>query len=440
MKKLLVVLLSLGLILAFGMTASAQTSVKFSGYYYVVGAYNDNLALSGSDKAYSKAYFYNAARVQTDFKVAEGLTFTTRFDAKDKQWGNTNWSGGTDDKSNSQKAAVAGGTPLIQENLELEHAYVNFKTGMGSFVVGYQATDTWGTVFADTPGSRAKIVYTLPVSPVVLGAAYEKVFESTGSSTAAYAGRTSADNDTYALSGTYLFKGGAAGLLLKYTDYNSSRPASNFKTELYSVSPYIKGQFGPVYVEGELVYIGGKLMKYDNATYGNDVTKEGLGVYALAKVNLGPAYVGGQFGFSSGDPDNPTATTTTGAKTGPPSSTSWVPTLIWGEANLNTWSMGGVQNPNKTNMFLYNVFGGFNVTPKFNIEAAVSMMNADKTLTGVAKEYGTEADIKATYKIYDNLTYMVGAGYLWTGNYYKGASNASIGNDYIVLNRLTVNF
>ena len=36
MKKLLVVLLSLGLIVAFGMTASAA-DVKFSGGYYVVG-------------------------------------------------------------------------------------------------------------------------------------------------------------------------------------------------------------------------------------------------------------------------------------------------------------------------------------------------------------------------------------------------------------------
>ena len=44
MKKFLVVLLSLGLIVAFGMTASAQMSVKFSGQYYVNGVYEDNRA------------------------------------------------------------------------------------------------------------------------------------------------------------------------------------------------------------------------------------------------------------------------------------------------------------------------------------------------------------------------------------------------------------
>jgi len=49
-------------------------------------------------------------------------------------------------------------------------------------------------------------------------------------------------------------------------------------------------------------------------------------------------------------------------------------------------------------------------------------------------------DVSATYKIYDNLSYMVGAGYLWTGDYFKGAKNATIGNDYAILNKLTLNF
>ena len=45
MKKFLVVLLSLGLIVAFGATASAA-DVKFGGSYYVVGVYENNPLLS----------------------------------------------------------------------------------------------------------------------------------------------------------------------------------------------------------------------------------------------------------------------------------------------------------------------------------------------------------------------------------------------------------
>jgi hypothetical protein len=59
----------------------------------------------------------------------------------------------------------------------------------------------------------------------------------------------------------------------------------------------------------------------------------------------------------------------------------------------------------------------------------------------VSKDMGFEFDVTAKYKIYDNLTYMVGAGYLWTGDYFKGTNSAnSVGNDYLLMNRLSLSF
>ena len=90
---------------------------------------------------------------------------------------------------------------------------------------------------------------------------------------------------------------------------------------------------------------------------------------------------------------------------------------------------------------LYNVFAGFNPTPKINVEGAVSYMTVDKKPNAFdSDKLGWEADIKASYKIYDNLTYMVGAGYFWTGDYFKGSTNAQTGNDYLLMNQLTLNF
>ena len=101
MKKLLVVLLALGLIAAFSMTASAA-DVKFAGQYYVVGVYESNRSLRDEDQTTSRAYAWTRTRVQTVFQVAEGLSFTTRFDAFEKQWGATNRSSSlAEDKSNS---------------------------------------------------------------------------------------------------------------------------------------------------------------------------------------------------------------------------------------------------------------------------------------------------------------------------------------------------
>ncbi len=40
----------------------------------------------------------------------------------------------------------------------------------------------------------------------------------------------------------------------------------------------------------------------------------------------------------------------------------------------------------------------------------------------MSRDYGYEVDLTATYKITNNLSYMLGAGYLFTGEYYKGAT------------------
>ncbi|MBU3901710.1 alginate export family protein, partial [Patescibacteria group bacterium] len=99
-------------------------------------------------------------------------------------------------------------------------------------------------------------------------------------------------------------------------------------------------------------------------------------------------------------------------------------------------------NLNKQNLIAYNVFGGFNVTPKLGFDVQFWLLQADRAPTGyVSKDYGYEIDATATYKIYDNLSYMVGLGYFMTGDYFKGTNSSNkVGNDYLLLNKLTLNF
>ena len=85
MKKFWIVLLALGLVAGFAMSASAA-DVKFSGSYYVYGIYVDNPAMVKDGKV-PQAYYHQRLRVQTEFKVAEGLALVTRFDALEKPWG-----------------------------------------------------------------------------------------------------------------------------------------------------------------------------------------------------------------------------------------------------------------------------------------------------------------------------------------------------------------
>jgi len=444
MKKLLVVLLSLGLIVAFGMTASAA-DVKFSGGYYVVGAYMSNPSAVDSN-GYSKAFFYQRVRLQPVFQIAEGLTFTARVDALEKQWGNVTWKGGYSDEPLSRKVTPQGGgepTRGIQENFEFERGYVTFKTAIGGFQVGYQAADEWGTVFGDNGTTRPRILYQLPAGPMTIFAIYEKFYE-TATATGVNLRKADADYDTYALAGIFKFKGGEAGLLAKYYVDATKRDATlgGYRSNIYLISPYAKATFGPVYFEAEFDYFGGKAAEFDVAGTNKDMA--GWGAYALAKVNLGPANVGALFGYSTGDDGKDAAKVTTNPGGG---GTSWNPALILMNDDLNTWSGGnsttspaGVTSK-KQNMMLAQVFGGFDVTPKFNLGAAVTYAKAIEKLTFVDDKLGTEFDVTATYKIYDNLSYMLGAGYLMVGDYFKGASASNqVGNDYLLMNKLTLSF
>ena len=508
MKKLLVVLLSLGLIVAFGATASAA-DVKFGGSYYLVGVYENNPLLTPDETAgyshYSKAFFYQRFRLQPVLQIAEGLTFTFRLDALEKVWGSTNQVGNSvyagqstpDDltasrKYNYQAATTSGGAPFnnatsnpkIQESLEFERAYVTFMTGIGQFDVGYQNVDDWGTDFGDYSNSRPKIGFMTKVGPMILGLAYEKVYENMGTTQILTSPVTvypqenavDADKDSYAVYGIYKDKGVEAGLLYKYYAFNSSRP-SGIKSAYNLISPYVKATFGPVYVEGEATYWFGKFAGFEDPYVGflagtNDVDLQAYSAYLKGKINVGPAYFGALFSYASGDDLGDKTKAKTALSGGGP---NFAPALILMNDGLNTQTggctgcnpgklisttgtlgRGGVdQNAvtsKKYNTVIYNAFAGFNPTPKLNVEAALTYATVDKKAmsrvfaTGVVTEavsdkLGTEFDVKATYKIYDNLTYMVGAGYLWTGDYFKG-SNASnkIDNDYILLNQLTLSF
>jgi hypothetical protein len=421
--------------------------MKVGGSYYLVGVYNDNPTVSPT--GYSRAYFFQQVRLQPVFQIAEGLTFTARMDALEKKWGNTNWMRGAstigDERTSSRPSLGVSGS-LAQENIEFERAYVTFMTGIGQFEAGYRAANAWGTTFGDSGTTLPGIAFATKLGPIQLAAMYEKVFEADGvvlPTAAGRAGFVDADYDTYALAAVYKDKAIEAGLLYKYyvNKANRTSVAAARSAKTNNVSPYMKATFGPVYVEAEASYWFGKAAEYDTGVVATDVDLKGWNAYLHAKMNLGPAYVGAQIGFASGD-DGSDATKSKAHPGG--GGSSWNPALILMNDDINTWQ-GGVQYTNsKTNMNLYNIYAGFNPMPKLNIQAALTYATQNKMLAATparSKKLGTEFDVTATYKIYDNLSYMVGAGYLWTGDYFKGTLGTTlIDDDYLVMNKLTLSF
>jgi hypothetical protein len=455
MKKYWIVLLSLGLLAAFSIPAFA-VDVKFSGEYKVFGWYDDNPTLlkRNTDNAGTKqsavAFFSQRLRIQTDFKVAEGLILTTRFDALEKKWGDATWSGSTAyQDATASRPQNTESAAKTQENIEFERAYLTFVTGIGAFQVGYQNF----TAFGPDPGNSSTtwpgIKYILPIGDLTFLLALEKRAES---STPTGIGTTSdADGNVYDLGVIYKFGAGDAGVIIQKADAKMLRPVANVALEYFVVDAYVRATFGPVYFEVEPVYIGGDYMKFDSGT---TIKAEGIMGFAQVRVNLNPVYVGAYLGYAPGDDINTADKKEGGWGASLSAGSDFKPCLMlynddyarmFARTGGTAFNGGGIAalGSYMDNIWFTQVYVGVKPTAKLDIKASYTSATADKDVVQgqVSKNYGQEIDLTATYKIYDNLEYMIGGAYFITGDYFKGASSSTqIDNDYLLLHRLTLTF
>ncbi|MCX5834562.1 MAG: hypothetical protein NTV99_08660, partial [Deltaproteobacteria bacterium] len=468
MRKILVALFVLGIVVALSAPASA-VDVKISGQYYVVGAFESNPSLRTEDgrnqlttqsgRASSAAWVAQRLRLQPEFKIAEGLTLTTRFDALEKKWGDVSWGQNgiyTYDNTNRPVDRTAanltnplttGANIRTQENIEWERAYVDFNTAIGRFLVGYFNTIYYGTDFLNSSWSRPGVEYMYPMGPWSFGARWEHAAEggSYGIAGGARLVYAEADFDVYSVMTDYRWKTGAAGMQVQYYhDSYNDYDRGGFIRKMYTFNPYARATFGPLFIEAEGWYGTGDWQDFRGAT--TDVDLKAWAAYVNAKYTMGPWYVGGLFSYESGDDP-----TTLDKREGSVMQTLFLGKnydafLLMFNNAINTWTgtwagyNGASINTFEDNCLLWKAYAGWNVTPKLRVEAGYGMAKADESAF-VDKDYGSEFDIYATYKIYDNLSYMVGFGYWWVGDYFKGTSSSNVIDDnYLVMHKLTLSF
>ena len=255
MKKLLVVLLSLGLIVGLSTAASAASTMRITGGYELFGAYDNNN--TGTENSYSRAALWQRVRFVPFWQVDEGLTFTARIDALEKDWGDISWRGGSNDETSSRRQNP-GNNQKTQENIEFERSYVTFATKVGQFIIGYQEASVWGTKFGDYNITRPRARWQMPFGPLTLLAIWEKNIEWDNRNLNP-TGIVDADTDSYFLAGVWKQGKMEAGLLYGYILGKTTRlAAAPYEIKLQTLQPYFKGTFGPVYVEAEFDYMFGK--------------------------------------------------------------------------------------------------------------------------------------------------------------------------------------
>jgi len=492
MKRFWLILLSLGLIVAFSTSAMA-VDVKFSGEYYAAGMYLDRTTLHDGyqlplpvgegytdlGRGPSTAFYFQRLRLSTQFIVSPGLMLTTRADIMERAWGANRSNAYIATSSTNPAPATdtgdySAGTRAENENIAFDLAYLTYVSPIGMFLAGYQIDSAWGTVFGDDSIPCGKIGYIARIGAATLGIQTGK---NTGGelSRTAINSATAADRDStfYTAFGRFGWKGGEAGLLVKYIRNASGRNLlgaviqdTGVKADIVVALPYAKLQLGPVALQAEFNYLYGK-QKWEGspelipAAYGGpykDVDMRQMRAWIDALADFGMIYAGGTAAYVSGN-DPETDKAEGGTLTG---GSDWNPCLIlfnndltyWAgsqagvastPASTTTWNYTANSGP-MTNAWFLQVRGGIRPVEKLDIMASVSYAKADKTPAAVwdSREYGWEVDLTGTYKITNNLSYMLGAGYLFTGDYFRGAAPADadvdVKDNLMVINKLTLTF
>jgi hypothetical protein len=353
--------------------------------------------------------------------------------------------------------------------------YIDYTSPIGKFQVGYQEDYVWGTDFGDrgngTPAGQ--IAFITQAGPVTVLLDYAKEQDnsySAVSSTSWYGPNramayiTDADADSYRIGGIYSFKGGEAGGLFLWNRQAENRIAGlgGYLTNVYLLDPYVKAKVGPVALQAELLYFFGDAAKFDNSATTN-VSINSLSAFVDATANFGMFYAGGSVAYVQGQNPNDVGSKVEGGQAPFSGGLDWDPCLIMFNTQTMGYWVGNILGHGDTvvdsemmNAWFGQLRAGVKPTPQWDIMASVSYAQADQngfetnnigqvTAVNPGKTYGTEIDVTGTYKITNNLSYMLGGGYFFAGDYFKGANSGFAGgskvtDDFILINKLTLSF
>ena len=448
--------MSLGLVMAFSVSALA-VDVKVGAEYYVAGMYLNKTSLADVEGASdgkggylsnpSTAFFYQRLRVGTDFIVNPSLKLVARFDVMERIWGGAR--GESAASTTAGYDTLSAETKMENQNIAFDLLYVQYDSPIGTFKVGYQIDSAWGTVFMDSSMPRGTVSWSLTKGPWFYYVGYKVWDDKSFSAVTTTTTQTDLDRDKSAFAIKYFGKTAEGGLLGGHVrDARSKTDVTNTTNLLYYLQPYAKATFGPVKVQAELDYFWGDAPK-DDLTPANNKKLELMAGWVDATANFDMFYAGGTFAYVAGD-DPGTKDKTEGLAPVVNGGIDWNPCLIMFNNDMAYW-VGSVYGNSGSNLsgpmanaLFFQGRGGVRPTPQLDFMMSVSYAQADKKPTGFSNgTYGTEIDLTGTYKITNNLSYMLGAGYLFTGDYFKGDETKGpnkVNDDFMLINKLTLNF
>ncbi len=434
------------LVLSLVLTQPAGAAdVKISGEFIAGGMYLDGTTVK-KDVGPSTAFYFQRLRAKADLIVAPGLSLITRFDVMERAWGATR------SLPSTSLDTMSAGTRAENENIAWDWLYIHYTSPIGLWRIGYMTDGAWGTVFMDTSTPKGKVAWSYNAPSWMFTIQIVKMAEYSFSSVNP-AAAADLDDNKYCTAFRYKWKNAETGILIGLGRGASKKPAPDSYKGLYNnFMPYAKAQIGPVKLQTELIYFVGKLKDYEDDAAREDVGMSTLSAWLDATADFGKFYAGGTLAYVSGD-DPGTADKVEGDAMRNNGGRDWNPCLImWNDersywtGNVDGYADGTTaarQTSPMYNTWFFQGRAGVKPMDKMNIMASLSYANADKKPTSawLYNDYGWEFDLTATYKVTNNLSYMLGGGYLFTGKYFKAATEANnVRDNYLLINKLTLTF
>lgn len=387
----------------------------------------------------TNGYVEQRARLMYIAKANDDLKLVTHFEI-DSQWGKSSYVQG---RSGDGGAIGADTTNLETKNVYLDFNIpstpVNVKLGIQGFDDGYK-----GVIFN---GDAAGLVAKAKMSYGSLGGAYFRFDDAVAGSNAVAAGVTAANpgyktrdmvNLNAKINVTKDVKVGVDYYLL----YSDVMRQSENRANIHMAGLNAEAKVGPATIDGFVLYQTGKL----GAPIGTASQK--LSAFAGnvgAKVKAGPGTLRANALYISGDRND--GSTRTDFQTIMEKSAATAGHAFYaGEMQImlrNKYNMSSdkavVFDLNNGSQGLLGGFVGYDLAiDKFFMNSNLGAAAIARSARAGSDYLGTEINTEIGYKMFDNMTTSVQAGYMLLGDYYKPANGSWAENPYTA--KLQVNY
>lgn len=397
----------------------------------IIDNFNDGGAgaFSPVNNPRTKNYIEQRARLMYIAKANDDLKLVTHFEI-DSRWGDTSYGTGR---------GAGGGIGADQTNLETKNVYLDFnipstplnvKLGIQGFDDGYK-----GVIFNN---DAAGVVAKAKMGFGSLGGAYFRFDDAVtggsyleGTVTNTTPGYLTRDlvNLNAKVNITKDVKVGADWYLL----YSDVMRQTQDRTAINMVGVNAEAKVGPATIDGFVLYQNGKM----GATVpGNSQKVSAFAGNVGAKLKTGPGtlranalYISGdKSGTSSVRNDFQTVADRTVNQAAHAFYAAEMQILLRNKFNMNS-DRAIVQNLNNGGRGLYGGFVGYDLAiDKFFMNSNIGAAAISRDLNGANRGgdfLGTEVNTEVGYKLFDNMTTSVQAGYMFLGNYYKPVTTGS---------------